>query len=196
MSAGGLEGRDAIHRVLDFRASHPYTGLGDAPPAVTRALDSLARMTDWRSPAARRPTPKAPARKAPARRRLKSRPVPAWAQDLVAQVCDEAGRQPPRHVTWWRRSDPWSSGHTSKGEGRIHVTAGTDERDQRLVVLHELAHWLSPPGHHHSRHFWQLTWTLYGEHMGEALPFAVARECAMWKKARAYCPYPIPEELP
>ena len=43
---------------------------------------------------------------------------------------------------------------------RIHVTAGTDRADQKLVLLHELAHWLTPKDHHSPR-FWDKAWELY-----------------------------------
>ena len=45
--------------------------------------------------------------------------------------------------------------------GRIVVTAGTDRMDQRLVLLHELAHWLSPPKEHHGSEWWALACQLY-----------------------------------
>jgi len=37
---------------------------------------------------------------------------------------------------------PGSSGVTRRSAGSVSVTAGTDPIDQRLTLLHELAHWL------------------------------------------------------
>ena len=81
-------------------------------------------------------------------------PPPTWAVELVERVCAEAGRRPPL-LQWWRREDWASSGHAAKGDGRLHVTAGTSEQDARLVLLHELAHWLRRGTHAHDRRFWR-----------------------------------------
>lgn len=118
----------------------------------------------------------------------RTRPVPTWAADLVAEVCAAYGRLPPR-VQWWQRPGRYSSGHTAKAEGYVHVTAGTDPMDQRLVVLHELAHWLGRPDWAHRRAFWGLAWQLYGRWMPHHLPYVARREAA-WAKALAYCPFP------
>ena len=100
---------------------------------------------------------------------------PKWAQDLVLQVALDEGRDDVPDLTWHRaRSRPGvlygdtiadlshtpqqSSGRASRN--RIHVTAGTDRKDQKLVLLHELAHWLTP-GEHHSARFWDKAWELY-----------------------------------
>jgi hypothetical protein len=39
------------------------------------------------------------------------------------------------------------------------VHAGTARRDQKLVLLHELAHWLVQAGH--TRTFWETAFALY-----------------------------------
>ena len=43
----------------------------------------------------------------------------------------------------------------------IIITAGTDHKDQKLVLLHELAHWLSPKNEGHGPAFWDKTWELF-----------------------------------
>ena len=112
---------------------------------------------------------------------------PKWAQDLVLTVALDAGRDDVPELTWYRAGkrkvmySEWgfptsrahkavktkvlpprrgSSGTAWPTLGRIHVTAGTDRKDQKLVLLHELAHWLTPKDHHSPR-FWDKAWELY-----------------------------------
>lgn len=59
--------------------------------------------------------------------------------------------------------------------GRIIVTAGTDRKDQRLVLLHELAHWLRPVGESHSSAFWDQAFELY-QRYGVSIKYATERE--------------------
>jgi len=54
-----------------------------------------------------------------------------------------------------------SSGYAAPTANRVHVTAGTDRTDQKLVLLHELAHWLCDVGEHHGARFWDKAWQLY-----------------------------------
>jgi len=87
--------------------------------------------------------------------------APAWAVKLAADVCETAGVEVPV-LTWRRSADAVkSSGRYYGTERRIVVTTGRDRKDQRFVLLHELAHHLTPKAKH-SRAFWQVAWTLYG----------------------------------
>lgn len=102
---------------------------------------------------------------------------PQWAIDLVELVAREAGQPPP--ALTWRRSGKtrvtyargalvWakptsSSGRFMIGENRIIVTAGRIKSDQKIVLLHECAHWLTP-AHHHDSVFWDKAWELYFRH--------------------------------
>lgn len=95
---------------------------------------------------------------------------PAWAADLVAAVCDEAEVAPPR-LTWRRRSGEHSTGVARRFDGSIVVRAGADPLDQRLTLLHELAHWLNPPparrrrgATHHGIAFYRTAFRLYARH--------------------------------
>jgi hypothetical protein len=45
--------------------------------------------------------------------------------------------------------------------GRIVVTAGSSRLDQRVVLLHELAHHICLPGEHHGKTFWDTAWELF-----------------------------------
>lgn len=96
--------------------------------------------------------------------------APAWAGDLVARVCADAGVVPPR-LAWRARSGEHSTGVTRRQDGMVAVRAGSDPLDQRLTLLHELAHWLSPPPRrrrgrsvHHGRGFYATAFDLYRRH--------------------------------
>ena len=97
--------------------------------------------------------------------------APAWAVELVGRVCAEASVPPP--LLGWRTGDrSTSSGVTRRSAGSVAVVAGTDELDQRLTLLHELAHWLvpAPAGRrrraavHHDARFYAVAFDLYRRH--------------------------------
>ncbi|RPH36705.1 MAG: hypothetical protein EHM90_01375 [Chloroflexi bacterium] len=96
---------------------------------------------------------------------------PHWATDLTAVVCADAGIAPPR-LAWRRRTGDHSSGLTRRDRGTVAVRAGTDHVDQRLTLLHELAHWISPAPRrsrrgrteHHGRAFYVVAFDLYRRH--------------------------------
>lgn len=95
--------------------------------------------------------------------------VPAWAATLAATVCAEAGVAQPRLV-WRRRDGVHSTGVARRHEGLVVVRAGSDDVDQRVTLLHELAHWLAPPpgrrrrAVHHGRAFYAVAFELYRRH--------------------------------
>jgi hypothetical protein len=95
--------------------------------------------------------------------------TPACASELVEHVCDDAGVVPPR-LAWRARRGAHSTGVARRGAGMIAVRAGEDPIDQRLTLLHELAHWLSPPTgrgrrvRHHGRAFYRTAFDLYRRH--------------------------------
>jgi hypothetical protein len=94
--------------------------------------------------------------------------APAWAEALVAEVCAEAGVGPPE-LRWRRRSSERSTGVARRHAGTVAVRAGSDVLDQRLTLLHELAHWLAPPPRrrgatHHGRAFYRIAFRLYRRH--------------------------------
>lgn len=96
---------------------------------------------------------------------------PDWADSLVAAVCAEADVPPPG-LTWRRRAGPSSTGVARRHAGTISVRAGEDPLDQRLTLLHELAHWLAPVPQrrrgvrvrHHDRAFYRIAFALYHRH--------------------------------
>jgi hypothetical protein len=123
---------------------------------------------------------------------MTSNTTPAWAVALTASVCSEAGIEPPRLL--WRRSvRVASSGLARPDAGRISVTAGRDDLDVRLTLLHELAHWLShsPAATrvrrrrrvpHHDRAFYAIAFPLYLRHGLEPAD-ALSREAAHYPSA-------------
>lgn len=95
---------------------------------------------------------------------------PAWAAQLLATVCTDAGVAPPR-LLWRNRDAEHSTGVTRRTDGLVAVRAGSDPLDQRLTLLHELAHWLAPTGRrrggrsvHHGRGFYAVAFELYRRH--------------------------------
>ena len=117
---------------------------------------------------------------------------PDWADALVAVVCNEASVAPPR-LTWRRRSAPHSTGVARRHLGVISVRAGDDPLDQRLTLLHELAHWLAPAPQrgrgartaHHGRDFYRIAFELYRRH-GLADADALRLETARYPSALAH----------
>jgi hypothetical protein len=113
--------------------------------------------------------------------------TPAWADDLARLVCADAGVAPPR-LSWRRRSGEHSTGVTRRHDGLVAVRAGTDALDQRLTLLHELAHWLAPPPRrrgravHHGRAFYAMAFDLYRRH-GLADADALRLESARYRSA-------------
>lgn len=112
-----------------------------------------------------------------------SRP-PDWALLLIAQVCAEHGRRPPK-VTWYWTRQALSSGHAKFDSRDIHISAGLMVRDQQLVLLHELAHYLTPKRDHHTMRFWRNAVSLYAR-WGDThfMAYAVQREWTYKLKAR------------
>ena len=114
---------------------------------------------------------------------------PDWAGSLVGEVCADAGVAPPR-LAWRRRAGAHSTGVARRHAGTISVRAGEDMLDQRLTLLHELAHWLAPlpsrrPGarvRHHDRAFYRIAFALYRRH-GLAHADALRLETARYPSA-------------
>lgn len=85
---------------------------------------------------------------------------PKWARCLRDRVARDAGAAGHPRVRWRRHPHRrLSSGWCNLSTGTIMIHAGTARRDQRLVLLHEMAHWLVQAGH--TRAFWATAFTLY-----------------------------------
>ena len=117
--------------------------------------------------------------------------APAWARELVAAVCTDAGVAPPTLLWRTRRGDP-STGVARRSEGTVSVRAGGDPLDQRLTLLHELAHWIAPSGRrrgrralHHGRAFYAIAFELYRRH-GLADADALRLESARYRSSLSH----------
>ncbi|HLE58271.1 MAG TPA: hypothetical protein VJA85_01350 [Candidatus Limnocylindria bacterium] len=98
--------------------------------------------------------------------------APAWARQLTAEVCAAAGVPEPR-LGWRRVARESSSGVARLEAGTVSVSAGSHALDQRLTLLHELAHWLGSrtTGRrarrrraHHDAAFYASAFALYRAH--------------------------------
>ena len=92
-------------------------------------------------------------------------------------------------LLWRSRNGGPSTGVARRSEGTVAVRAGSDPLDQRLTLLHELAHWISPPGRrrgrravHHGRAFYSIAFELYRRH-GLADVDALRLESARYRSA-------------
>ena len=90
---------------------------------------------------------------------------PKWALTIVDQVWEnQFGRKPV--VTWNtgnRRSDGgvYTSGHCDyHNRITVNVVGDSPRWEQKMVLLHELAHALTNCCGHNDR-FWKQAWTLY-----------------------------------
>ena len=117
--------------------------------------------------------------------------APAWARALVLAVCAEADAPTPR-LAWRHRDRQMSSGVTRRHSSSISVVAGTDSTDQRLTLLHELAHLLAPVARrrrgrvaHHDRAFYDTAFALYRRH-GVPDAFALSAEAARYPSSLAH----------
>jgi hypothetical protein len=114
--------------------------------------------------------------------------APAGVAEIVRAACATAGVGEPS-VRWRRARRAASSGVTRRSAGSIAVTAGTDELDQRLTLLHELAHWIAPLPRrrrgrvlHHDAQFYAVAFELYRRH-GIPDSEALAREGGRYPSA-------------
>ena len=109
--------------------------------------------------------------------------APKWAQALVVATLlhwqATHGEDKPLPELTWRRAGRrvhrygcrivgppngltpvLSTGQCSES-GSIVVTAGSSRLDQKLVLLHELAHHLCPVQEYHGAMFWDVAWALF-----------------------------------
>jgi hypothetical protein len=120
--------------------------------------------------------------------------APPWASEIVRDECAVAGVAEPT-IRWRHARRSASSGVTRRSAGSVSVTAGTDQLDQRLTLLHELAHWLGPVPRrrrgrvlHHDARFYAIAFDLYRRHSvpdGEVLAREGGRYPSALRHARA-----------
>jgi hypothetical protein len=111
---------------------------------------------------------------------------PAWAELLIERVCAAHRRRVPP-LRWRRRTQPWTSGALYYDGTGMSIVAGTDVRQLRMVLLHELAHYLVGPTHQHDERFWRRCWELYRRY-GVDLAYAWQAETSYRKGAATFAP--------
>jgi hypothetical protein len=114
--------------------------------------------------------------------------APAWAERIVKDVARSRRRRPPP-LRWRRVRKLRSAGSADVQPDRdasvVSIAAGRDSTDQRLVLCHELAHWLGSPDDGHTMAFWLRAWGLYRRYR-VPIHYALAREGAYEGAVQAY----------
>jgi predicted metal-dependent hydrolase len=90
--------------------------------------------------------------------------TPQWAQDLIIDTIlylESKGYKAELPEIKYRHSKRNSTSATCYQHKYITITAGKDRRDTKMVILHELAHWVLPDNEHHGDNFWRLAFNLY-----------------------------------
>lgn len=92
--------------------------------------------------------------------------IPNWAQNLTLKVLQDKNCNDIPTLVWRRHNAYSSSGicYNDRVKG-ITVRAGkhAPRWEQKLVLLHEVAHWLRPNKENHTPEFWKLAFQLYKE---------------------------------
>jgi predicted metal-dependent hydrolase len=146
---------------MDIRPS-PIPGWAwDLIETVERGERIAVKEINWRS-AARGPYKRMIAR-------AKSGTIKA-PSEVVSRAID----------SWEKRQESvnaGSSGHADKGRMAFTIVAGTDSRDARMVVLHEIAHLMAFYGVYHERQWVKIVARLYTKYGGpETVAWAIAHE--------------------
>jgi predicted metal-dependent hydrolase len=85
----------------------------------------------------------------------------SWQAEVLVDVAKLHNRTNYPKLKWRNGSSHWTSGRFKKRNKTIVVTAGKDDKQHLPVLLHELAHWLTPRSRAHGRRFWQVAFDLY-----------------------------------
>lgn len=89
---------------------------------------------------------------------------PKWAQDLTLKALlwweSQGNTAPLVELKWRHAKNRYQSSGVAYLDGKIVVSAGKNRTDQKLVLLHEIAHQLNP-GEHHGDKFWDTAWALF-----------------------------------
>ncbi|MSQ30771.1 MAG: hypothetical protein EXR64_01925 [Dehalococcoidia bacterium] len=105
--------------------------------------------------------------------------TPLWVTALVARILEDEGRRRGPVVDWRTRGRvernttvrvagvAMRRGEFSRGQWDLDETITVwsvgRQFDATMVLLHELAHWLTRA--QHTRAFWAKTWSLYARHL-------------------------------
>ena len=86
---------------------------------------------------------------------------PSWQAEVLVDIGNLYNRKHYPKLTWRVGSNRLSSGHYNRKRKTIVITAGKEGSDHTPVLLHELAHWLTPKARSHGRRFWQVAFKLF-----------------------------------
>ena len=114
---------------------------------------------------------------------------PKWADKLIEKVkgwCEEQGREWKAPSFEWGKWQQVNSRGSYYHSNRIFIRLGKYRTDAKLVLLHEIAHSLTP-GQHHNLDFWDMAWALY--RMADLpIKYCQRREYPYMAKAKvSYC---------
>lgn len=106
---------------------------------------------------------------------------PEWATPIIKEVCRQHKRKLPK-MKWIRRNRKCSSGICYPRS--ITICAGTEQLDQKQVLLHELSHWICGKRKQkgHTVRFWRKLFELLKQYECETEAFR-KREFQYKKKA-------------
>ena len=90
--------------------------------------------------------------------------IPQNIQELTINACiyleSKGYKFNMPDIRWRHGTSKYSSGTCYVGD-HITITGGKLLIDRKMVLLHELAHWILPITEHHSEKFWDIAWDLY-----------------------------------
>jgi hypothetical protein len=90
--------------------------------------------------------------------------IPKWAENLTIDACEYLqgkGYNFNHTITYnWRKSKTNKLSSGTCYLDHIAITQGKLLKDTKMVLLHELSHWVNPK-QHHNENFWLTAWDLY-----------------------------------
>lgn len=88
--------------------------------------------------------------------------TPRWAEEYVEIIKRQLGIKGRVILKWRKRSGVFSTGRTwyIGDGGEVHINAGSDRDDTKMIIIHELCH-VKLPHAHHTKDFWDLCWKTY-----------------------------------
>jgi len=113
---------------------------------------------------------------------------PSWATRIIERICTEH-EMPIPPTRWIRKQRFSSSGRFTYGTHQITINAGSDKMDQRVTLLHELAHYINcykKTGKGHDDKFWDIAFGLFHDKRNRVKKrYALRRSTNYKRKAKA-----------
>lgn len=119
--------------------------------------------------------------------------VPRWARNLVRRVLLDYGSEIPLIEIRWRRNQnrfdtTGTAGLGNDGVWVICITRGSDDRDARWALLHELVHVLLGSDECHSQKFHKFAFRMYPE-------YGISPGYGIWRESSSRFALPAAEYL-